>query len=81
MYLESIRQDTSNTNAVGLWALGCIFFRLATGAAPFPPGLALKAFCQTPDRNFPFKNLLLSEDVDRFIREFAGSEPGRETDC
>ncbi|KFY30171.1 hypothetical protein V494_08235 [Pseudogymnoascus sp. VKM F-4513 (FW-928)] len=37
---------TEYTNAVDLWAVGCITFRLVTGIVPFPPGKSLWKYCE-----------------------------------
>ncbi|KFY05657.1 hypothetical protein V492_08376 [Pseudogymnoascus sp. VKM F-4246] len=37
---------TEYTNAVDLWAVGCITFRLVTGVVPFPSGKSLWKYCE-----------------------------------
>ena len=51
--------DTSNaeyTNAVDLWAVGCIAYRLVTGVVPFPPGRSLMKYCEDKSQ-FPYEPL------------------------
>lgn len=44
------------TNAVDVWALGCIIYRLIAGAIPFLPGKSLIRFCEHESK-FPYNNL------------------------
>ncbi|KFZ25320.1 hypothetical protein V502_00199, partial [Pseudogymnoascus sp. VKM F-4520 (FW-2644)] len=57
--LDCLDTDTSSmgyTNAVDLWAVGCITYRLVTSIVPFPPGRSLRKYCE--DRSlFPFDPL------------------------
>ena len=52
--------DTSSgeyTNAIDLWAVGCITYRLVTGVVPFPPGKSLLKYCEDKSL-FPYDALL-----------------------
>ncbi|KUJ23328.1 kinase-like protein [Mollisia scopiformis] len=42
-YLDSV---SGYTNAVDLWSVGCIVYRLISGIVPFPPGADLFRYCQ-----------------------------------
>ena len=45
-YIPEVDPETSEyTNAVDMWALGCIVYRLVCGAVPFPRGPSLVKFC------------------------------------
>ena len=44
------------TNAIDLWALGCVVYRLARGVVPFPPGPSLGQYC-TNQSEFPFHEI------------------------
>ncbi|KFZ22766.1 hypothetical protein V502_02755 [Pseudogymnoascus sp. VKM F-4520 (FW-2644)] len=45
-YLDTDTPSTEYTNAVDLWAVGCITYRLVTGKVPFPPGKSLGKYCE-----------------------------------
>lgn len=60
-------QSSAYTTAVDLWALGCIVYRLAAGAVPFPPGPALGKFCENP-LFLTYHYLQLHEEGINFIR-------------
>jgi serine/threonine protein kinase len=44
-YVEVESSGASYTDAVDLWAVGCILYRLLTGTVPFPPGRSLIRYC------------------------------------
>ena len=60
-------QQSAYTTAVDLWALGCIVYRLASGAVPFPRGPSLGKFCETPSC-LSFQSLQLDQFGVDFIR-------------
>ncbi|RFU30292.1 hypothetical protein B7463_g6070, partial [Scytalidium lignicola] len=64
------------TNAVDIWALGCIVYRLVKGAVPFPPGLSLIRFCDN-ESTFPSQGLALSELGVKFIRDLVVAYPSQ----
>ena len=44
-YIPEVDPEASEyTNAVDMWALGCIVYRLVCGVVPFPPGPSLVKF-------------------------------------
>jgi serine/threonine protein kinase len=48
-YVPDLDTETSEyTSAIDLWALGCIVYRVITGAVPFPSLLSLRNFCRDP---------------------------------
>lgn len=48
-YVPDLDTETSEyTSAIDLWALGCVVYRVITGAVPFPSLLALRNFCRDP---------------------------------
>jgi len=76
-YIPGINSETSEyTNAVDIWALGCLVYRLASGVVPFPPGLSLVAFCRD-ESTFPSKGLALSELGSTFVRNLLVPQPSR----
>ena len=53
-YIPEVDPETSEyTNAVDMWALGCIVYRLVCGVVPFPPGLSLVKFCLDKSKFLP----------------------------
>lgn len=68
-YVPGIDPETSEyTNAIDLWALGCIVYRLASGTVPFPQGPSLLKFCENPELGFPQGRLYLSTHGLNFIK-------------
>lgn len=72
--LDNVHSDASSaqyTDAVDLWAVGCITYRLLTGMVPFPPGGSLWRYCD--DRSlFPTQPLLKNDITgsgSKFIRK------------
>lgn len=54
-YLDSPIEEYSN--AVDMWATGCITYRLVTGIVPFPSGRSLLDYCRDKSL-FPYDALL-----------------------
>ncbi len=76
-YLPNITCESFEyTNAVDIWALGCIIYRIASGDVPFPPGLFLPTFCADQSL-FPSQGLTLSELGDDFIHSLIVPNPAR----
>lgn len=55
-YIDADTPDTEYTNAIDLWAVGCITYRLVAGSVPFPPGRSLIKYCDNK-LLFPFDSL------------------------
>lgn len=58
------------TDAVDLWAMGCIAYRLVTGTVPFPSNLHLGEFCRD-ESLFPLERLVgsgVGDSCTRFIK-------------
>lgn len=63
------------SNAVDLWAFGCIIYRLVTGVVPFPQSRNLIEYCED---KFPFPEDALSDITvkgARFIRQLLHANP------
>lgn len=78
--LHYLRRDTTGTaytNAVDLWAVGCILYRLVTGHVPFPPGRSLMDYCDD-DARFPGGSLIecgMSYLLFEFARKLLVTQP------
>lgn len=69
--------DSEITNAVDMWAAGCIIYQLIAGVVPFPPGLALMKYCEDKSK-FPPNTLFDSEaqsEGSSFIRGLLTARP------
>jgi len=65
------------TNAVDIWATGCIAYRLVAGVVPFPPGPSLMRYCEDKSR-FPYDPLLdcdLKKNGFNFLRQLLVPHP------
>ena len=65
------------TNAVDLWAVGCITYRLVTGVVPFPPGKSLLKYCEDKSL-YPYDALLdsgIKSLCSNFIKELLETSP------
>lgn len=65
-YLEP--PDTEYTNAIDLWAVGCITYRLVTGETPFSEHRRLKNYCK--DKSFFPCDALLKNRIQSSCSEF-----------
>ncbi|KAH8805450.1 WD40-repeat-containing domain protein [Xylogone sp. PMI_703] len=74
-YLDIPREEY--TNAVDVWAVGCITYRLVTGIVPFPPGRSLFEYCKDKSL-FPYDALLdhgVKSVCVKFIKELLQTSP------
>lgn len=65
------------TNAIDIWALGCMVHRLVTGRVPFPLVAALGKYCAEKSL-FPYDALLdsgIKGPCFNFIRELLVTDP------
>lgn len=67
------------TNAVDLWSLGCVLYKIVTKKIPFPSSMELRAFC---DNRIPFSSMAsllfdryMSEEGTVFIESLLKSQP------
>lgn len=77
-YLDTDTRNDEYTNAVDLWAVGCITYRLVTGVVPFPPGRSLVKYCEDKS-SFPYDDLPDSgiNPCSKFIKELLEPYPQR----
>ncbi len=71
-------RNVEYTEAIDLWALGCIIHRLATGVVPFPPNLtlALVEYCKNASE-LPLHQVPMSEFGLESLRELLTPHPAR----
>ena len=70
-YLSTSEGSEEYTNAVDIWAVGCIVYRLITGGVPFPPGKSLIRYCDDKSL-FPYDALFdsgIRSEGSRFLRQ------------
>lgn len=76
-YIPDVDPETSEyTNAVDMWALGCIVYRLVCGVVPFPPGPSLVKFCVV-ESEFPPKIEELTGLGQSFVKGLIVPYPSR----
>jgi serine/threonine protein kinase len=76
-YIPEVDPETSEyTNAVDMWALGCIVYRLVCGVVPFPPGPSLVKFCVN-ESEFPPKVEELTGLAQTFVKGLIVPYPSR----
>jgi serine/threonine protein kinase len=74
-YLDTPSEEY--TNAVDLWAVGCITYRLVTGLIPFPSSRSLLEYCKDKSL-FPYNALLdsgIKSLCSKFIKELLETTP------
>jgi serine/threonine protein kinase len=67
-------EEETYTTAIDLWALGCIIYRIVTGAVPFPTLPSLRKYCKDPSKlklNMP----PTMEDAGKFVLELLTPHP------
>lgn len=65
------------TNAVDIWATGCIIYRLVAGIVPFPPGVSLMKYCEDKSQ-FPYDPLFdcgIRSGGSKFLRQLLIPHP------
>lgn len=70
-YVETDIYNPDYTDAIDLWATGCIVYRLVAGVVPFPPGTFLMKYCEDKSL-FPYDRLIdsgVTSGVVSFLRE------------
>jgi serine/threonine protein kinase len=76
-YLDT-EPGSEYTNAVDIWAVGCIIYRLISGRVPFPPGRLLVKYCEDKSL-FPYDALFdagIKSEGSQFIRQLLLPHPG-----
>lgn len=71
-------RNVEYTEAINLWALGCIIHRLATGVVPFPPDITpnLVQYCQNTS-TLRLHQVPMSEFGLESLRELLAPHPAR----
>jgi len=67
-------QSSEYTNAIDLWSLGCIIYRLASGVVPFPVGPSLYEYCKGL-LEFPPHPLALSLIGAKYVKHLLEPRP------
>lgn len=76
-YLANRDAGSDYTNAVDIWAAGCIVYRLVAGCVPFPPGTSLMKYCEDKSL-FPYDELFdcsIKSQGFKFIRQLLVANP------
>ena len=76
-YLDTDAPSAEYTNAVDLWAVGCITYRLVAGVVPFPAVRSLVKYCEDKSL-FPFDPLFdsgIKSSGSKLIRELLVTDP------
>ena len=81
-YVEECEEETSNyTNAIDIWALGCIVYKLCSHTVPFPSNPNLRPLKRFSNRADPFPDGPLLSRVSiftiSFIRTLLVPEPSK----
>jgi serine/threonine protein kinase len=75
--LNYLNISANYTNAVDIWAVGCILYRLVAGVVPFPPGPSLLKYCEDKSQ-FPYDPLFdcsIKSAGVRFLRQLLHCHP------
>ena len=76
-YVQELDTETLEyTNAIDLWSLGCIIYRIVTGAVPFPSLLSLRNYCRDSSKvtlNMP----LTMKEAARFVENLLMPHPAK----
>jgi serine/threonine protein kinase len=76
-YVQEINTETSEyTNAIDLWALGCLVHRLVTGKVPFPNMLTLRNYC-IDQLKVTLKMPPIMEEAGNFVRWLLMPHPAK----
>jgi serine/threonine protein kinase len=76
-FLDASDSSSEYTNAVDIWAAGCIIYRLIAGHVPFPQIKALVKYCEN-EFLFPYDDPFGSnaqKEGSSFIRQLLVSDP------
>ena len=76
-YVPGLNTETSEyTNAVDIWALGCIVYRIMTRAVPFPSLLSLRNY-SNDNEELLFKVPSPMTDAEAFVRILLNPHPAK----
>lgn len=74
-YVPALNQETSvYTNAVDIWALGCVVYRIITRAVPFSSMRSLYNYCVCKEELL-FKIPSPMAEAEAFVRDLLASHP------
>jgi serine/threonine protein kinase len=74
-YVPGLNTETSEyTNAVDIWALGCIVHRIITRAVPFPTRLSLRNYSNS-SRELLFQVSSPMAEAEAFVRKLLTPHP------
>ena len=76
-YVQELDTETSEyTSAIDLWSLGCIIYRIVTGAVPFPSLLSLRNYCRDPSK-VPLIIPPNMEEAGKFVQNLLMTHPAK----
>jgi serine/threonine protein kinase len=76
-YVPGLNKETSEyTNAVDIWALGCIVYRIITRAVPFPSLLSLRNYSNC-DEELLFEVLSPMAEAEAFVQKLLTPHPAK----
>jgi serine/threonine protein kinase len=76
-FVQELDSETSEyTSAIDLWSLGCIIYRVLTGAVPFPTLLSLRNYCRDPSKVLLNMPPAMKETM-RFVQDLLIPNPSK----
>jgi serine/threonine protein kinase len=76
-YVDTDAPSSEYTNAIDVWAVGCITYRLVTGTVPFPQLPSLVRYCADRSRfpHVPLFNSGITRAGSEFIQKLLVIQP------